>query len=64
MIRNDDDVKDRLNLIWKNLVTYYESSDLAQSNASLIATGLSQLHTSQFNSCMEFFANFLSKINS
>ena len=63
MIRNDDSVKDRPHLIWQNLVAYYENSALAQSNANLIAIGLSKLHTSQFNSRMDFLAKFLSKID-
>ena len=55
MICDDDSVKDRPHLIWQNLLSYYENSTLVQSNASLIAIGLSQLCKSQSNSLMAFF---------
>ena len=63
IIHNDDSIKGRPHLIWKNLVAYYENYTLAKSNASLISIGLSQLRKSQFKSCMDFLANFLSLIN-
>ena len=63
MINNDDSVKDRPHLIWQNLVAYYEDYTMARSNTELIAIGFYQLHTSQFNSRMDFLAKFVSKID-
>ena len=63
MICNNDSVKERPHLIWKNIVAYYEDSAMAQSNPSLIAICLSQIHTSQFTLRMDFLAKFLSKID-
>ena len=58
MIRDDDSVKDRPHLIWQNLVTYYEDSAMARSNASLIAICLSAPYKS-----VQLAHGFFSKVS-